>query len=661
MQFNADTYAFNIAVNYLAQTRLWIDGKLVIDAWIPLSPSTGTITFATAGTHLVQIDYANANTNGWGSIFLNWTASHGPQAPPFAPDLTVTAIRGLVSDIQLHAVDAATTTLTYSIVTGSQHGGGAQLLYGSHIFYTTPAAYLGPDTVTYKANDGVFDSNIGTIHINVVDTQPIVISPITTDATDIDPGTPGLQINPGTSMLLSATAADAANNPITWQWSYTIDGGPENLLSTGDGAVQSIHFTVPTITSATYQVILQVQDMAGNTANQNLTMTTGGGAPPPSPTVVLNANPQQGIAPLVVAFDASQSHSPNGAITSYSWNFGDGVAISTTQSKMSHTYNSAGDFAVSVIVTDVVGAKASNSTVIHVTLTNPSPGPVAAPTFTPAGGNFSGTLSVQIQDTTAGAFIYYTTDGTNPTLASTLYSVPIGLNASTAIRAIAYANGNLSTVASAIFTQTGQAGQTLPSIDPTSIPTYAGLGDSLSINNYPISNAEFIWTFTPVGGTPYPASPGIFPAAGSASFKSGAKTNSLSSYGLGSGVYQVTVQAQDNLGDTSPPLMRSVTLLGVLESDFSGIRLYPNPWRKDKHTGPIVFDHLPIGSSVKIFTISGLLVKSLTPNIDTAKWDLTNDSNQNVGSGIYIYLLTMGNTGYGSNGQKASGKLAVIR
>ena len=45
----------------------------------------------------------------------------------------------------------------------------------------------------------------------------------------------------------------------------------------------------------------------------------------------------------------------------------------------------------------------------------------AAPTLSPAPGTYTTTQSVQLTDTTAGATIYYTTDGSTPTHSSTVY------------------------------------------------------------------------------------------------------------------------------------------------------------------------------------------------------------------------------------------------
>jgi len=301
VQFNADTYAFAISVNYNAQTRLWIDGNLVIDGWIPLSVSTGAVTFATAGTHLVQVDYANTNTNGWGSIALNWAAANGPQTPPIVPALNFTVVKSQNFIFPIYAIDPATTTLTYSITSRPQHGQAS--VYNPTLFIYTPSNYTGPDSITYKANDGVFDSNVATITFNVVaSSQPILISPITSDAVDIDPATPGLQVYEGSSMLLSATASDAANNPIQWSWTYKVNGGPVSLLSSGAGPVQNVYFDVPVInSSATFQCVLNVQDSVGNSTGQ--TFSVGGIVPPsliaPSPvtsdagsfTVLVYPNP----------------------------------------------------------------------------------------------------------------------------------------------------------------------------------------------------------------------------------------------------------------------------------------------------------------------------------------------------------------------------------
>lgn len=80
----------------------------------------------------------------------------------------------------------------------------------------------------------------------------------------------------------------------------------------------------------------------------------------------------------------------------------------------------------------------------------------AAPTFSLASGNYGGPQSVTISDTTPGASIYVTVDGTMPTTGSAFgYSLPINVTGALTIKAIATAPGYLtSPTATATYTVT---------------------------------------------------------------------------------------------------------------------------------------------------------------------------------------------------------------
>ncbi len=78
---------------------------------------------------------------------------------------------------------------------------------------------------------------------------------------------------------------------------------------------------------------------------------------------------------------------------------------------------------------------------------------VATPTFTIAGGVYDSTQNVGIECTTTGATIYYTTDGTDPTTSSNVYSEAIDISETTTLKAIAVKDGmKNSAVASATYT-----------------------------------------------------------------------------------------------------------------------------------------------------------------------------------------------------------------
>jgi|GEM_PF-3626065 len=81
--------------------------------------------------------------------------------------------------------------------------------------------------------------------------------------------------------------------------------------------------------------------------------------------------------------------------------------------------------------------------------TNTCPGQVATPTASPAAGAYSGAQTVSLSDTTSGATICYTTNGSAPTATTpgtcsngTIYTSPIAVSATATIRAIATLSGS---------------------------------------------------------------------------------------------------------------------------------------------------------------------------------------------------------------------------
>jgi len=95
--------------------------------------------------------------------------------------------------------------------------------------------------------------------------------------------------------------------------------------------------------------------------------------------------------------------------------------------------------------------------------------PAATPTFSPAGGTYAAAQSVTISDTTSGATIYYTTNGTTPTTSSTVYSGPISVAATETVKAIAVASGFSASA-------TGSAAYSISASTQTATPTFSLAG-----------------------------------------------------------------------------------------------------------------------------------------------------------------------------------------
>jgi hypothetical protein len=87
-----------------------------------------------------------------------------------------------------------------------------------------------------------------------------------------------------------------------------------------------------------------------------------------------------------------------------------------------------------------------------------TPAAVDTPTFSLTAGTYISAQTVTISDATAGATIYYTTDGTTPTTSSTVYSGSITVSSTETIEAMATASGyTQSAVANATYTIAPQA------------------------------------------------------------------------------------------------------------------------------------------------------------------------------------------------------------
>jgi hypothetical protein len=84
------------------------------------------------------------------------------------------------------------------------------------------------------------------------------------------------------------------------------------------------------------------------------------------------------------------------------------------------------------------------------------------PTFAPGGGTYTATQTVVISDSTQGATIYYTTDGSAPSTSSPVYTAPLVVSTTTTINAIAVATGIApSAVGSGAYTISSGAGGTI--------------------------------------------------------------------------------------------------------------------------------------------------------------------------------------------------------
>lgn len=100
------------------------------------------------------------------------------------------------------------------------------------------------------------------------------------------------------------------------------------------------------------------------------------------PVAVASATPSGGDVPLAVSFSSAGSTDPDGSITAYLWDFGDGST--STLANPNHTYTAAGPFVAHLTVTDNAGAQTTQAILVQATA--PNQPPVAAAQAVPSSG-----------------------------------------------------------------------------------------------------------------------------------------------------------------------------------------------------------------------------------------------------------------------------------
>ena len=107
----------------------------------------------------------------------------------------------------------------------------------------------------------------------------------------------------------------------------------------------------------------------------------------------------------------------------------------------------------------------------------------------------------------------------------------------------------------------------------------------------------------------------------------------------------------------------------IEDDDLKNIKVVPNPYvvssKTELYTGSsqwnlreVRFTHLPPECTIKIYTLTGDLVRTIehkSPTYGEARWDLLSKENLEVSYGVYIFVVKT------PSGKKYVGKLAVVK
>lgn len=158
---------------------------------------------------------------------------------------------------------------------------------------------------------------------------------------------------PFTVTFDGADSTDSDNNIVDYEWDFDGDGKTDSTKKT---------------TSHTYNkegvlnAKLTVTDADGNKGVKTIPIKVL----PPGLSAKVETDRVEGNVPLTVQFNAGGSSYPNGKITSYQWDFGDGTKPKLGSSVISHKYTSVGAFTAKVTVIGADNSKDETTVLITV-------------------------------------------------------------------------------------------------------------------------------------------------------------------------------------------------------------------------------------------------------------------------------------------------------
>lgn len=162
-----------------------------------------------------------------------------------------------------------------------------------------------------------------------------------------------------------------------------------------------------------------------------------------TPTAKVNG-PYSGTAGTAISFSSAGSTDLDGSIAGYAWTFGDGATATTANP--THAYATAGTFAVTLKVTDNLGAvSAASATTATITAVQVNQAPTAK-----VNGPYGGTTGTAISFSSAGS------SDPDGTIAAYAWSFGDGANATTASPSHAYTTAGTYTVSLTVTDNLGK-------------------------------------------------------------------------------------------------------------------------------------------------------------------------------------------------------------
>jgi PKD repeat protein len=569
------------------------------------------------------------NRNGLHTASVLVTVTQANAAPTAQNIPTATNEDNSVG-VTLLGNDPEGAPLAYSIVTFPQQG-GTLTGTGAIRTYTPKANFAGTDSFSYKVSDGQKESNVATVTITV---RPVNDSPLARAVI-----TPAIGAAPLVVSFDGRSSSDIEGAIATFSWSF------------GDGASASGPTASHTYAAGgSYSAILRVTDGQGATA-QTARAISVSVAENREPTANNQSLPVNEDSPLVITLTGSD---PEGAALRYEILAPpESGVLSGSAARWTYTPNDDfnGTDSFTFRVND--GTQDSDQATVSIRVSAVNDAPSAQMSAGPTAGvaPLVTVFSAAGSSDPEGPLTYQWAFGDGSTATGMTTSHSYTRPGTYTARLIVTDTDGATSSATRMIQALTHSAITMPAPDMSAVEgrTYQ-LGDEISVV-YSGATTNFNWEVVPDAGDDTGADGLDAASIARAPVATAAPRFSLATLALSPGPHILRVQAVND-NQISPWAQARINLVSA---GSANVKVYPNPWRAQRHRGPIVFSGVSVGGKVKILTVAGRLVRELTARSTIVEWDLMTDKGDRAASGLYLFTVATEGSG------TVRGKLAVLR
>jgi len=366
---NAGNFTATLTVTDSASAAANATVNISASLYTPLSASCSASP--TSGQAPLTVNFTGSASGGTAPYTYSWNFGDGQSSTTQNPTHTYQNAGNFIATLTVTDSASATANATVNIsvttspslsasANASPTSGQAPLLVN---FTGSASGGKAPYTYRWNFGDGQSSTTQNLAHTyqnsgNYTATLTVTDSASTNASATVDIS---VSANPPIrqTIIASPTSGPA---PLTVNFTANANGGTPPYTynwNFGDGqssTEQNVSHTY--VAAGTYVAALTVTDSLGTTTNGSVTIIVRSNNPS-DPIALFSGSPSQGLLPLPVNFDASASYDPDGTISGYEWDFGDGTRGSGKI--VSHTFSKRGTITVALKVTDNSGRTGTGS------------------------------------------------------------------------------------------------------------------------------------------------------------------------------------------------------------------------------------------------------------------------------------------------------------